>query len=123
MVWSGYGEKEGQRPAMIAFEVYVNKVKVCTAGLDELDYIFSNLACSLNKDRRPDDPTIIFSVSGVAGKEMFSWAHYSLAIGHRVEIRIVDSSKADKPKRIRCSGGSCAILQISGGRHGLVVDF
>jgi hypothetical protein len=39
---------------MTAFEVYVNKVKVCTAGIGDLDAIISSLMCRVNPDGRPE---------------------------------------------------------------------
>lgn len=93
---------------MIAFEVYVNKVKVCTAGIGELDAIISGLMCSANLDERPDQPKTTFHVSGMADKQAFRWVHYELSVGDRVEIRVVDTSKVDRPKKIECQGGSCA---------------
>lgn len=93
---------------MIAFEVYVNKAKVCTAGIGELDAVISGLSCAINKDGRPDEHKISFHVSGVAEKECFNWVRYKLAVGDRVEIRIVDATKVDQPKKIECQGGSSA---------------
>jgi hypothetical protein len=93
---------------MIAFEVYVNKVKVCTAGLDELDYVGAALNCFLNQDGPPDDRKIHFSVHGMKDKRMYSWVHYKMWKGCRIEIRIVDAKKLDKPKESKCSGGSGA---------------
>ena len=93
---------------MIAFEVYVNKVKVCTAGLDELEYVGGSLASFLNQDGRPDERKIYFSVSGMKDKKMYSWVHYHMQKGNRIEIRIVDAKKTDEPKETKCSGGSCA---------------
>ncbi|MGV3755139.1 MAG: hypothetical protein ACO1QS_07130 [Verrucomicrobiota bacterium] len=93
---------------MTAFEVYVNKTKVCTAGIGELDAIISGLVCSINKDGRPDERKISFHVSGAADKAAFNWVQYNLSVGDRVEIRVVDTEKVDTPKKIECKGGSCA---------------
>jgi hypothetical protein len=92
---------------MIAFEVFVNKVKVCTAGIGELEAIVSYLACSVNQDGRPDEPKITFAVGGVRDKKSYQWVYYEMLVGNRVEIRIVDTSKTDKPKELTCPGGSC----------------
>ncbi|HEX3988539.1 MAG TPA: hypothetical protein VHZ30_03850 [Verrucomicrobiae bacterium] len=92
---------------MIAFEVYVNNAKVCTAGLGELDGIVSSLLCSANKDGRPDEHKVFFLVSGLADKKSFMWVKYKLTVGDRVEVRIVDTEKVDPPKKIECKGGSC----------------
>jgi len=93
---------------MIAFEVYVNKVKVCTAGVEDFEAVFGTLGCAINQDGPANDPKMFFSVSGMADKKMFNWVHYNMNVGSKVEIRIVNASKVDKPKRTECPGGSCA---------------
>lgn len=92
---------------MIAFEVYVNKLKVCTAGLGELDAIISSLMCRFDPDGRPDEPQILFSVSGVGDNKAYQWVHYNLLVGNRVEIRVINAKKTDEPKQLTCPGGSC----------------
>jgi hypothetical protein len=95
---------------MLAFEVYVNKVKVCTAALDELEYVGAQLFSMVNMDGRPDSRKLQFSVHGMnmKNKKMYNWVHYNMQKGNRVEIRIVDAKKTDEPKETKCSGGSCA---------------
>jgi hypothetical protein len=93
---------------MLAFEIYVNKVKVCTAGLDELEYVGAALSSFVNQDGRPDERKLNFSVHGMKDKKMYSWVHYQMQKGHRIEVRIVDAKKTDEPKETKCSGGSCA---------------
>jgi len=94
---------------MIAFEVYVNKVKVCTAGLGELEGVVASLVCQINQDGRPEEKKITFWVGGLADKKTYGWVHYDMLVGNRVEIRIVDASKTDPPKEMTCPGGSCAV--------------
>jgi hypothetical protein len=94
---------------MIAFEVYVNKVKVCTAGLGQLDAIIATLMCRVNPDGRPDEHQVMFSVSGVDGEKPYRWVHSDLLVGNRIEIRVVDAKKTDPPKEFGCPGGSCAV--------------
>jgi hypothetical protein len=94
---------------MIAFEVYVNSVKVCTAGLGDLDAIIASLLCRINPDGRPDEHQVFFSVGGVNSQKPYRWVHYNLIVGNRIEIRVVDAKKTDAPKEYSCSGGSCDI--------------
>ena len=94
---------------MLAFEIYVNTVKVCTAGLDELEYVGAALSSIVNLDGRPDDRKLHFSVHGLKNKKVYSWVHYKLQQGNRVEIRIVDAKKLDEPKEWKCSGGACGV--------------
>jgi hypothetical protein len=93
---------------MLAFEVYVNKVKVCTAGVENFDAVVSSLFWGVNQDGAPDDQKLMFSVSGLADKKYFSWVHYNMYVGSRVEIRIIDTTKVDAPKRVDCAGGTCS---------------
>ena len=94
---------------MIAFEVRVNKVKVCTAGMGELDGIIAGLTSTINKDGRPDQSKIAFHISGVADKEAVNWVQESLGVGDRVEIRVIDIERVDAPKKVECKGGSCGV--------------
>jgi hypothetical protein len=94
---------------MLAFEVYVNKVKVCTAAIDELEFVGASLFSLGDMDGRTDERKVQFSVHGanMKGKKTFNWVHYQMKKGHSVEIRIVDAKKTDPPKETKCSGGSC----------------
>jgi hypothetical protein len=96
---------------MIAFEVYVNKVKVCTAGVGELNGIIATLMCRIDPDGRPDEHKITFSVSGVdtVKEKLYRWVHYDLSVGNRIEIRIVETKKTDPSKELTCPGGSCGV--------------
>jgi hypothetical protein len=94
---------------MLAFEVYVNTVKVCTAGLDELEFVSAALHSIVNLDGRPDERRLSFTVGGIKNKKMYSWVHYKLQKGNRIEVRIVDAKKTDEPKQMKCSGGACDV--------------
>jgi hypothetical protein len=94
---------------MLAFEVYVNKVKVCTAGLDELEYVGAQIFSLIKMDGNPDERKLMFAVHGMKDKKMYSWVRYEMQKGNRVEIRIVDAKKTDEPRETMCSGGSCAL--------------
>ena len=94
---------------MIAFDVYVNSLKVNTAGLEELAFVTASLNSTLNTDGRPDERRLHFSVAGINDKKFYSWVHYKLPKGDRVEIRIVDAKKTDEPKETKCSGGACDV--------------
>jgi hypothetical protein len=93
---------------MLALEVYVNKVKVCTAGIEEFDAIIAGLVAKLEQDGPPGSPKINFHVSASDGDTPYNWVQYELQVGNRVEIRVVNASKTDKPKALTCPGGSCA---------------
>jgi hypothetical protein len=92
---------------MIAFEIYVNGLKVCTAGLDDLEFVGAALSSMVNPDRRPDERKLFFSVHGMKDKKMYTWLRYEMQKGHRIELRIVDAKQTDEPKEAKCSGGTC----------------
>ena len=81
---------------MIAYEVYLNGEKLCTAGGAELTALTGTLTFFPN---RPDELGPLLTVGGVVcnPEEFLHWAHRGLRVGNRVEIRIVESSKADEP--------------------------
>jgi hypothetical protein len=84
---------------MLAFEVYVNKVKVCTAALDELEYVGAQIFSLVKMDGNPDERKLHFSVHGIKDKKMYSWVQYQMQKGNRVEIRIVDARRPTSRKR------------------------
>ncbi len=97
---------------MIAFEVFGNKVKVCTAGLGELDAIIASLMCRVNPDGRPDEHQVFFHVSGVnkEKEKAYRWVNYDLLVGNRIEIRVIESKGTDAPQEYgNCAGGSCDV--------------
>ena len=79
---------------MLALEVYVIKVKVCTAALDELDYVGAHLSSLVDMDGSPDERKLRYSVHGMnrKKKKMYNWVRYQMQKGNRVEIRIVDAN-------------------------------
>jgi hypothetical protein len=89
---------------MLAFEIYVNRIKVCTAGLEELAAVKAGLTSFLNQDDRPDKMKIRFTVGGMKDKKYYHWLQYEIQKGHRIEIRIVDAKKTDDPKELPPTG-------------------
>ena len=74
---------------MLAFEIYVNRIKVCMAGLEEFAAVTASLTSVLDQDDRPDKMKIKFLVGGRKDKNFYRWLQYELRKGHRIEIRIV----------------------------------
>ena len=86
--------------AMIAFDVYLNGEKVCTAGNEDL----TSVTAAVNffpKGYRRDKLSPTLTVDGVASQpeEFLDWAYRELRVGDRVEIQVVESSTADKVLR------------------------
>ena len=91
---------------MLAFEIYVNRIKVCTAGLEELELVTASLTSYVNPDDRPDKMKIRFTVAGAKDKKYFRYLQYEMSKGGKIEIRIVDAKKTDEPKELP-SGDCC----------------
>lgn len=92
---------------MIAYEVYLNGAKVCTAGGSELTALTGAVNFFPN---RPDKLGPLLTVSGVVSQpeEFLHWAHCDLRVGDRVEIRVVDATRVDKViSRDRPGHASC----------------
>ena len=86
---------------MIAFDVYLNGEKLCTAGGDELTSLTAAVGFFPKRYKR-DKLGPALSVSGVASRpeEFSEWAHRELHAGDKVEIQVVESSGVDKV--VRC---------------------
>jgi hypothetical protein len=85
---------------MIAFEVYLNGKKICTAGGDELTSMTAAVSFFPKRYKR-DNLNPALSVSGVVSRpeEFLEWAHRELETGDKVEIQVVDSLTSDKALR------------------------
>ncbi len=94
---------------MIAFEIFVNGEQVCTAGAEDLGVLNAivNAVGPLGRDaagmKKKELADLFLSVGGLTsrgdtGNEHLRWTeHKTLAVGDRVEIRIVDACEADEP--------------------------
>jgi hypothetical protein len=111
---------------MIAFEVFINGNKVCTAGVKE----FGDLCAHLNWRRGPHVPSVTafqqefelseFVVAGVrvrykskkaphlkrgfAYSESLEWVRHEFRPGDEVTIRMVEVSSVDKPRKRKSLG-------------------
>jgi hypothetical protein len=83
---------------MIAYDVYLNGKRVCTAGGSDLMALTSAVTFFPN---RLDKLGPLLTVGGalVDQKEYLHWAHQELRVGDRVEIRIVDTIRVDEVLR------------------------
>jgi hypothetical protein len=86
---------------MIAFEPYVNGQKICTAGSEGLDALTTGITFSRPMQPPQREAGTYLSLGGaVAEREEFAhWHHSQLRVGDQVEIRIVETPKADGPSR------------------------
>ncbi len=88
---------------MLAFEVYINGQKRFTAGGTEYQTLTAALALIRTELPKPDDASILFSTTGISPEQQVvvgSWPIEELAVGDRVEIRIVEVSEVDAPESV-----------------------
>jgi hypothetical protein len=90
---------------MVAFEIYINGRKRFTAGGEEYQSLFASLALIRLPLPKPDDVCITLSASAVSPYEgrAGSWPILNVAVGDRIEIRVVDVATTDAPKSVQTS--------------------
>jgi hypothetical protein len=82
---------------MLAFEIYLNNQKVCTAGGDGLDTLTSTVG--FFKKQAQGQPVTMLTTAGVRldPARIATWVQRQLQVGDRIEIRLVETTKADEP--------------------------
>ena len=85
---------------MVAFEIFVNGEKRLTAGGEEFQALNALLGLVRLPLPKPDDMTITFSTSAMTPEadRVALWPSLDLAVGDRVEIRVVDVPTVDAPE-------------------------
>ena len=85
---------------MVALEIFVNGQKRLTAGGDQYQALNALLGLIRLPLPKPDDTTITFSASALTPEpvQVALWPTLELAVGDRVEIRVVDVAAVDPPE-------------------------
>jgi len=88
---------------MLAFEIYINGHKKLTAGGEDYQSLNALLGLIHLPLPKPDDTTITFMVSAISPDQdrVGIWPTLDVALGDRVEIRIVDVATVDTPESIQ----------------------
>jgi hypothetical protein len=95
---------------MLCFEIAVNGIKLCTAGVGEPGVLHAHIIWVLRHGQfdcsgtpGTDDETISLTVDGDSypRQECLSWPNTNLKAGDEVRIRVVDLGVADEPERIK----------------------
>src|SRR5262245_44406750 len=90
---------------MIAFEVYINGKKRCTAGIAVPCVLTAALSWVLRNPavRGLRSKGMLFGVGGLIRRSdpHLDWSQADLAPGEEVTARIVEATRVDKPKRRR----------------------
>jgi hypothetical protein len=85
---------------MLAFEIYLNRKRLCVAGIGDEGV----LAAIVDWVARKDRPTLSLHVGGLfaTGEQHVSWINRKrLRLGDRVEVKVVEAKMVDKPKKRR----------------------
>ncbi len=88
---------------MIAFEVYLNGKKLCTAGVGELGVVSTNLAWRGSQPYENGGSLVPeylrLDVGGLANSgEHLRWINRKLRCGDTLTVKIVESVATDKPR-------------------------
>src|SRR6185369_18022425 len=88
---------------MIAFEIFVNGQKQLTIGGEEYSSLNALLGLIRLPLPKPDDTTITLVTSGITADQVRvgMWPSLLLAVGDRVEIRVVDVEIVDEPESVQ----------------------
>ena len=87
---------------MLAFEVFINGQKRHTIGGDEYQHLNALLALMRLPLPAPDDTAISLATSALTPEpvRVALWPTLELAVGDRVEIRVVDVPTVDEPESV-----------------------
>jgi hypothetical protein len=90
---------------MIAFEIYINGKKKCTAGIAGPCVLTAALSWVLRNhaERRLKRKELHFGVGGLVSRsdQFLDWFQGNLQPGDEVTVRIVEAARVDKPKKGR----------------------
>ena len=83
---------------MVAFEVYVNGKRICTAGVGDNGVLTTIVTWAAAPPNRED---LGFAVGGLISprREHLRWAdQQGLRVGDEVRVKIVERTKVDRPR-------------------------
>jgi len=88
---------------MIAFEVFINGQRRFTAGGADYQALNALLGLIRLPLPKPDDTAVTFSASAMTPEpvRVALWPTADLAVGDRVEIRVVDVATVDAPESVQ----------------------
>jgi hypothetical protein len=91
---------------MIAFEVYLNGEKLCTAGLGDLGVLSAILSWRGTQPYQdgtaPKLASLEFTISGLTSPagDHVRWAEPQVHLDDEIRIRVVETSQADEPQNL-----------------------
>jgi hypothetical protein len=106
-----------QRRATIAFEVYLNGKKICTAGVGNMGVLSAVLAYRgvqpYEEGGPPVSEYLTLDVGGYLpdSKEHIRWRERKLKPGDSVTVKIVKAESVDKPRERKRTNPATDLLQ------------
>jgi hypothetical protein len=79
---------------MLAFEIYQNGKRLCTAGTGTKPVI-SVLICT---STAPGEEDVRLLVGGMRGEEHVSWHSDAVQVGDEVSVRVAEMESVDEPR-------------------------
>ena len=88
---------------MLAIEIHINGQKRFTVGGEDYQSVNALVGLIRLPLPKPDDATISFMASAVTaeGDRVAMWPTLDVAVGDRVEIRVVDGASIDAPESVQ----------------------
>jgi len=82
---------------MRAFDVYLNKKRLCVAGIGDAGVLTAVLDQVIGKGRNE----LLLRVAGLVSStgEHLDWTDVNLKVGDEVRVKIIKSASADKPRK------------------------
>jgi len=84
---------------MHALEFLLNGKRICVAAPGDDGLVMSNIAMTGSLET-PGTCAVHLRVGGVRDEQHLEWVRRSLALGDRVEIRVIDAAQSDPPASI-----------------------
>jgi hypothetical protein len=91
---------------MIAFKLSINGEYICTAGVRAFGVLSASITCVRRKpengrDGKTIEEELTVDLGGLdsESKEHLKWWGQCLRVGDRLSIEVVETKRADKPKR------------------------
>ena len=91
---------------MIAFEIFINGEKRCTAGIGSAGVLSSVLSWRglqpYADGRSPDSESLVLDVGGMGGasRQHARWIEENIHVGDEIRIRVIECDKPDKPTKV-----------------------
>ena len=111
------GRSNNKEIIMIAFEITINGVKKCTAGVDAEYGVLTSILTWAKRDmeklsdevrKKVPEEELKLTVAGLRNKaeedpENLKWLNQTLGIGDEIQIKIINTDEVDPPEASKIS--------------------